>query len=78
MTSTEYNIISWVLLAPATLTVLVFFGYAVFVTLKDKEYGLVSLILFILVTTILANVFHELYKQKAAEEKAAQIEEVEK
>ena len=76
MTSNACNIIAWVLLLPGGLTVLVGLGFVIFMMLKDKEYGLVAFALFILITTILSSVFHELYQQKkAAEEKAVELRE---
>ena len=76
MSSNAYLVIAFVFLIPGGLTVLGGLGFAIFVMLKDKEYGLVAFVLFILITTILSSVFHELYQQKkAAEEKAVEVRE---
>ena len=76
MTSNAYLVIAFVLLIPGALTVLGGIGFAVFMMLKDKEYGLVSFFLFLLITTILSSVFHELYQHKKAdEEKAVEVRE---
>ena len=44
--------------------------------MSSNAYLVIAFVLFILITTILSSVFHELYQQKkAAEEKAVEVRE---